>query len=48
MPSILRLTVLFEREIDFILCSSYSPKIICVASRTHSFINSSPIVLCRL
>ncbi|CAH1989377.1 unnamed protein product [Acanthoscelides obtectus] len=43
MSSILLFTVLFEREID-IFCSAPSPKIICVAFRTHGFINSSPIV----
>nr|CAI5861733.1 unnamed protein product [Callosobruchus analis] len=37
MSSILRFTVLFEREIDFGFCSASSPKIICVACKTHEF-----------
>ncbi|CAH2007350.1 unnamed protein product [Acanthoscelides obtectus] len=41
---IICLTVLFEREIDFIVCSASSPKIICVAYMTHGFINYLPIV----
>lgn len=46
ISSILRLSVLFERKINFIFCYDSSPSIIsAVAFNTHGLINSPPIVL---
>lgn len=44
ISSILRLTVLLERDMELIFCSDSSPNIIFAALRIHGLIKSSPMV----